>query len=89
MLEVSLDDCQLNSATEYSESEQFFSLLVKLNTLFGEFVKQRINAVLYIQWQPDNWVAISTFAVASSYDLDTVFSIGYYGKTNQIHQNRS
>jgi hypothetical protein len=50
MLEISLDDCQLNSATEYSESEQFFSLLVKLNTLFGEFVKQRINAVLYIQW---------------------------------------
>lgn len=79
MLGIFQGDYQLNSATVYSESEQFFSLWVKLNTLFGEFVKQGTNGVTYMLWEPGNSVTITLFAVASSYDLDTVFSIGYYG----------
>ncbi|MFT6779519.1 MAG: hypothetical protein ACJAV1_003462 [Paraglaciecola sp.] len=48
MFGVFRGDCQLNGVTVYFESEQFFSLLVKLNTLFGEFVKQGTNGVTYM-----------------------------------------
>jgi hypothetical protein len=70
---------RLNGVAVYFEGGQFSPLLLKLNTLFGEFVKQGTSGVTYMQWEQDNSVTITLSAVPSSYDLDTIFSIGYYG----------
>ena len=63
----------------YFNGEQFPSLLLKLNTLFGEYIKQGTTGVTYMQWRQDNSVTITLSAIPSSYSMDTIFSIGYYG----------
>ena len=70
---------RLNGVAVYFGGDQFSSLLVKLNTLFGEYVKQGTAGVTYMQWKQDNSVTITLSAIASSYRVDTIFSIGYYG----------
>jgi hypothetical protein len=70
---------RLNGVAVYFAGDQFSSLLVKLNTLFGEYVKQGTTDVIYVQWKQDNFVTITLSAVPSSYSMDTIFSIGYYG----------
>jgi hypothetical protein len=70
---------RLNGVAVYFNGDQFSSLLVKLNTLFGEYVKQGTTGVTYMQWKQDNSVTITLSAIPSSYSMDTIFSIGYYG----------
>jgi hypothetical protein len=70
---------RLNGVAVYFNGDQFSSLLVKLNTLFGEYVKQGTTGVTYMQWKQDNYVTITLSAIPSSYSIDTIFSIGYYG----------
>ena len=70
---------RLNGVAVYFDGDQFSSLLVKLNTLFGDYVNQGTTGVTYMQWEQDNSVTITLSAIPSSYSIDTVFSIGYYG----------
>tara|TARA_R110001583_G_scaffold18641_1_gene73921 strand:- start:374 stop:883 length:510 start_codon:yes stop_codon:yes gene_type:complete len=70
---------RLNGVAVYFNGDQFPSLLVKLNTLFGEYIKQGTTGVTYMQWKQDNSVTITLSAIPSSYSMDTIFSIGYYG----------
>jgi hypothetical protein len=70
---------RLNGIAVYFEGEQFPSLLLKLNTLFGEYVKQGTSGFTYMQWEQDNSVTITLSAIPSSFSMDTIFSIGYYG----------
>jgi hypothetical protein len=70
---------RLNGVAVYFNGDQFSSLLVKLNTLFGEYVKQGTTGVTYMQWKQDNSVTITLSAIPSSYSMDTIFSIGYHG----------
>jgi hypothetical protein len=70
---------RLNGVAVYFNGDQFSLLLVKLNTLFGEYVKQGTTGVTYMQWKQDNSVTITLSAIPSSYSMDTIFSIGYYG----------
>ncbi|MFT6247228.1 MAG: hypothetical protein ACJAVU_003408 [Cognaticolwellia sp.] len=70
---------RLNGVAIYFDGGQFPSLLLKLNTLFGEYVKQGTSGVTYMQWEQDNSVTITLSAIPSSFSMDTIFSIGYYG----------
>jgi hypothetical protein len=70
---------RLNGVAVYFNGDQFSSLLVKLNTLFGEYVKQGTTGVTYMQWKQDNSVTITLSAIPSLYSMETIFSIGYYG----------
>jgi hypothetical protein len=70
---------RLNGVAVYFHGGQFPSLLLKLNTLFGEYVKQGTSGVTYMQWEQDNSVTITLSVIPSSFSMDTIFSIGYYG----------
>ena len=62
----------------YFDGDDFTSLMLKLNTLFGEGTKLD-TGVLAIQWPKDNEVVLTLSMIPSSFSTETIFTIAYYG----------
>lgn len=70
---------RLNGVAVYFTDDQFSTLLNKLQTLFGEYATTGSTGVTYMQWKQDNYVTITLSVVPTPNDVNTVFSIGYFG----------
>lgn len=71
------DKDRLNGVAVHFDDSQYGALLIKLETLFGEWSKHSTNAVPYIQWKSDNGITLTLSSAPSGFGIDTVFSIGY------------
>ncbi len=68
-------DDRLNGVSVYFDGEDYYSLISKLTTLFGQYKTQSAN---YVQWEQDGDVIITASINVSGFSSEAIFSIGYY-----------
>jgi hypothetical protein len=70
---------RLSGVAVYFEGDDFSTLISKLSTLFGEYIKPSAGSYVVIQWPKDNEVTLTLSVLPSTFSTETVFSIGYSG----------
>ncbi|MDO6679147.1 hypothetical protein [Shewanella sp. 4_MG-2023] len=68
---------RLNGAAVHFDDSQYGALLIKLETLFGEWTKGPASSVPYVQWKNDDGITLTLSSVPSGFSMEAVFSIGY------------
>lgn len=72
-------ESRLSGVAVYFDGDDFSSLILELNTLFGEYTKPKVGSYVVIQWPKDNEVTLTLSAIPTTFSMETVFSIGYSG----------